>query len=73
MQTTPIKKGLAFSPETTRDSIHDFKRDGFVVLPNILTPDEVLALCEKADVLLADPTLNEAGYNQNNFILRHAN
>ncbi len=73
MRRTPIQEGSPFSEARTRDIIRDFKRDGFVLIPGVLDPDEVTALREKTDEFFADPAANEGGYVQKDFILRHTN
>lgn len=73
MPRTAIQAGQPFSTEQTASIITDFKRDGFVVIPGVLQETEVEALKEKTDALMADPALDQAGYIQNNFILRHCN
>lgn len=73
MPRTAILPGEAFSAEQTGAIIADFKRDGFVVIPNVLSAGEVDALRERTDALMADSALDEAGYIQRHFILRHCN
>lgn len=73
MSSTPIKEGEAFSEERSREIIRDFKRDGFVLIPKVLDPDEVTALRQKSDLLFEDPAIIQAGYVQGGWILRHTN
>jgi len=73
MTHTAIQEGQPFSAERTTTIITDFKRDGFVVIPQVLQLDEIAALKQRTDAFFADPTLAEAGYIQNDFILRHCN
>ncbi len=73
MPRTAILPGEAFSNEQMSSIIADFKRDGFVVIPNVLSAGEVDALRDKTDVLMADRELDESGYIQRHFILRHCN
>ena len=49
MNPRPIKQGLPFSEQQTNEIITDFKRDGFVLIPGVLEPEEVTALREKTD------------------------
>ncbi|MSS70456.1 MAG: phytanoyl-CoA dioxygenase [Candidatus Latescibacteria bacterium] len=73
MNRTAIQEGQPFSEERTREIIRDFKRDGFVLIPGVLEPDEVTALREKTDALFVDPEVVAGGYVQKDFILRHTN
>lgn len=73
MKRTPIQEGHPFDEERTREIIRDFKRDGFVLIPGVLEPDEMTALREMTDALFIDPAAIEAGYVQKAFILRHTN
>ncbi len=73
MPRTAILAGEAFSADQTEQILAHFKRDGFVVIPNVLEADEVHALRDKTDELMADTALDEAGYIQRQFILRHCN
>lgn len=83
---SPIKPGIPFTDERTREIIRDFNRDGYVLIPGVLESDEVTALREKTDSLMADPAADEGGYVQyahrsearldapdEPFILRHTN
>jgi hypothetical protein len=73
MRQSAICEGVSFDKVRTQEIIRDFKRDGFVVIPNVLEQDEVVALREKTDVLMADEKCVAGGYVQRNFILRHIN
>ncbi|MFT5366861.1 MAG: hypothetical protein ACI8V2_001811 [Candidatus Latescibacterota bacterium] len=73
MGRTPICEGLPFDEERTREIIRDFKRDGFVVIPDVLEGDEIQALRDITDVLMDDPKCIAEGYVQKDFILRHTN
>ncbi|MBT3603189.1 MAG: hypothetical protein HN521_09000 [Candidatus Latescibacteria bacterium] len=73
MRRTPIREGQPFGEGYTQEIIGDFKRDGFVVIPNVLEDDEVKALRDKTDVLMADQKCIAGGYVQRDFILRHTN
>jgi ectoine hydroxylase-related dioxygenase (phytanoyl-CoA dioxygenase family) len=74
LNQSPIKDGKPFSKERTREIIRDFKRDGFVLIPNVLEKDEVKAVCEKTDELFDDPKTIQNGYlRENHFIVWHLN
>ena len=86
MHPTPIKEGQPFSEERTHQILGDFKRDGYVVIPDVLEPEEMAALRAKTDSLLDDPAAQAGGYVQyahrgegrvdapdSPFILRHTN
>lgn len=73
MRRTPILEGQLFGDAYTQEIICDFKRDGFVVIPNVLEPDEVKALRDMTDEKMADEKCIAGGYVQRNFILRHTN
>lgn len=73
MGRTAIHDGQPFDEAYTREIIRDFKRDGYVIIPNVLEADEIQALRDKTDELIDDPEMIEAGYVQKNFILRHTN
>lgn len=55
--TSRIISGEPFTEEDTRRIVEQFRRDGFVHIPNVLTSDEVSALRDKTDELLDDPFL----------------
>lgn len=57
MAETPILVGEPFSAHKTQEIAEQFFRDGFVLIPGVLTPAEVAALRDKADELLDDPEL----------------
>jgi ectoine hydroxylase-related dioxygenase (phytanoyl-CoA dioxygenase family) len=82
MSPTPIEKGQPFTEERTQQIIRDFKRDGFVLIPDVLGREEVTALREKTDSLIDDPEVVRDGYVQlvervdrldEPYILRHTN
>jgi len=82
MYQTPIKKGEPFNDKYVQEIISDFKRDGFVLIPGVLDQDEVTALRERTDSLIADKEVVKAGYVQivtrterldEPYILRHTN
>jgi hypothetical protein len=50
--TAPLQP---FSEEQTQKISEDFFRDGYAVIPNILTPDEIMALREKTDAIADAP------------------
>ena len=82
MDKNPIKEGIPFSNERIQETIGVFKRDGFVLIPGVLDQDEVSALRERTDSLIADNEGSENGYVQvverterldEPYILRHTN
>ena len=73
MSRTVIRAGQPFTEEHTSAIIADFKRDGYVLIPDVLEADEVAALREKTDALIEDPAMIEAGYVHKHFILRQCN
>ena len=64
MSPTPIEKGQPFTEERTQQIIRDFKRDGFMLIPDVLGREEVTALREKTDSLIDDPDVVRDGYVQ---------
>ena len=62
MNQTPIQNGTPFSEERTHEIIREFKRDGFVLIPDVLEADETKALRDKTDELFDDPKTIENGY-----------
>jgi ectoine hydroxylase-related dioxygenase (phytanoyl-CoA dioxygenase family) len=73
MRRSPIREGKPFDGERAKEIIRTFKQDGFVVIPDVLENEEILALKEKTDILMSDPKCISEGYVQKKFILRHAN
>ena len=74
MNQTPIQNGTPFSEERTREIICKFKRDGFVLIPDVLEKDETKALREKTDALFDDPRTVENDYlRENHFIVWQPN
>ena len=74
MNQTPIQNGTPLSEERTREIIREFKRDGFVLIPDVLEKDEMEAVREKTDELFDDPKTVENGYlRENHFILWNPN
>ena len=82
MYQTPIKKGEPFNDKYVQEIISDFKRDGFRLIPGVLDKDEITALRERTDSLIADKEVVKAGYVQlvtrtdrldEPYILRHTN
>ena len=60
MSSSPIMAGQPFSPVSTKKIAEQFFRDGYVYIPNVLTPGEVSPLRERTDQLLDDPDLMES-------------
>lgn len=74
MNQTPIQNGTPFSKKRTREIIHEFKRAGFVLIPDVLEKDETEALRDKTDELFDDPKTVENGYlRENHFIVWQPN
>lgn len=59
MAISPILRGERFTEEKTQQIVERFHRDGFVHIAGVLTPEEITALRDKTDELLADPLLAE--------------
>ncbi|MCX5662803.1 MAG: phytanoyl-CoA dioxygenase family protein [Planctomycetota bacterium] len=62
MTTAPIetvRQGQPFSPEQTRDIIDRFNRDGYVLLPGVLSPEEVEGFKLRIDRAFNDPRMAE--------------
>ena len=57
MAASPIAKGKPFNDADTRQIVDSLHREGFVHIPGVLEPDEIVALREKTDSLLDDPVL----------------
>ena len=55
--TTAIAAGEPFSPEKNRQLADEFLREGCLLIPDVLTPDEVAALKEAIDRVFADPRI----------------
>ena len=74
MNQTPIQNGTPFSAERTYEIIREFKRAGFVLIPDVLEKDETKALRDKTDELFDDPKTVENGYlRENHFIVWQPN
>ncbi|MBI4551345.1 MAG: phytanoyl-CoA dioxygenase family protein [Candidatus Latescibacteria bacterium] len=69
--TSAIVAGEPLSQEQTRAVLDRFYRDGFAVVPGVLTRQEIVSLCHRIDELFTDPTLAGTKYIQANFILRN--
>ncbi len=52
-----ILPGEPFSQEKTQEIVDQFFRDGFVHIPNVLTPAEVKALINKTDEVMGNPDI----------------
>ena len=57
MTDSPILAGEPLSPQKTKETVEQFFRDGYVHIPDVLTPGEVSALRDKTDELMDDPEL----------------
>ena len=62
----------AFDAETNARILAEFRRDGFAVVRGALDRDEILAIRQRTDELMADPQTQD-GYVENHHILRHTN
>ncbi|MBI2191138.1 MAG: phytanoyl-CoA dioxygenase family protein [Planctomycetes bacterium] len=71
MPSSPILPGEPFRPEQTQEILDRFYRDGFAVIPQVLTPGEVASLRQVTDELFADPALAGTRYIEGKFILRN--
>ncbi|MBM3263204.1 MAG: phytanoyl-CoA dioxygenase family protein [candidate division Zixibacteria bacterium] len=71
MITGKILPGEPLAPDVMDDILTRFHRDGYVLVPGVLTPDEVTALRETTDRLFADPALAGTKYIERDFILRN--
>jgi len=63
-----IDTGTPFSADRTASLTQDFYRDGFVLIPGILTPAEVIALKSAVDRFFADPSNNASDNLYGDFI-----
>ena len=60
---SPIRTNLpAYSPEQTERYKAQFLRDGFLLIPGVLDPQEVAALKEAVDRVFADPVKSKDPY-----------
>ena len=57
MAASPIAKGKPFNDADTRQIVDSLHREGFVHIPSVLEPDEIVALRKKTDSLLDNPVL----------------
>lgn len=57
MVNTAILHGTRFSTNRTKEILVQFFNDGYVHIPDVLTPNEILALRNKTDELMDDPNL----------------
>ncbi len=64
MADSPILAGKPFSPQKTQEIVEQFFRDGYVHVPEVLTPGEISALRDKTDELIDDPEM-QARFNPN--------
>ena len=53
-----ILAGLKFSKEKAEEIVEKFFRNGFVHIPNVLTPGEIKALIDKTDELMDDSDIS---------------
>ena len=57
--TCIIATAEPLSEQRTQEILEQFYRNGFALIPGVLTPEEVTALRDKTDELFADPELAE--------------
>ncbi|MBM3263203.1 MAG: phytanoyl-CoA dioxygenase family protein [candidate division Zixibacteria bacterium] len=71
MITGKILPGEPLAPDVMDEILTRFHRDGYALIPSVLTPDEVSAIREVSDRLFSDPALAGTKYIQRDFILRN--
>ena len=71
MANSPILPGEVLSAEHRAKVLEQFHRDGFALIPGVLTPAETAVLRQRTDEAFADPVLAGTKYIQSEFILRN--
>lgn len=71
MKKTPILPGEPLGPALRAQVLEEFHRDGFALIPGVLSPGEIAALRQRSDEIFADPALAGTKYIQSEFILRN--
>lgn len=71
MESSAILPGAPLDPEQTRQVLEHFYRDGFALVPGVLSPGEVEALRRRSDEIFADLRLAGTKYIQAEFIIRN--
>lgn len=71
MITGKILPGAPLDTDTMDDILARFYRDGYAVIPQVLTAEEVSALREATDRCFVDPRLAGTKHIQNHFVLRN--
>ena len=72
MITNKIQPGEPLSEEQMRPILDQFYREGYALIPGVLTPDEIHTLREVTDRCFADPLLAGTKYTSGaGFVLRH--
>ncbi len=71
MASNPILQGQALDPAQRAQILEDFHRDGFALVPGVLSAGEIEALRRRGDEIFADPALAGTHYIQSEFILRN--
>lgn len=66
---TTVTPGPAFTAEQTRDILDRFHRDGYVLIPGVLSPEEVEAFKQRIDRAFADPRMTETHNQYSPFIM----
>ena len=66
--TNTPQTGEPFSEQRTQQILSDFYRDGYALIPGVLTADEVATLREKVDAVFADPGAQESNTLYGSFV-----
>jgi len=62
MMQNPILAGEPFCTQKTKEIVEQFHCNGYVHIPNVLTPNEVTVLRNKTDEFLDNPELQKISY-----------
>lgn len=71
MEKSPILPGTSLNAEDTARVLEEFHREGFALIPGVLSQEEIAALRRRSDEIFADPALAGTKYIQSEFILRN--
>ncbi|MBI2504047.1 MAG: phytanoyl-CoA dioxygenase family protein [Candidatus Latescibacteria bacterium] len=71
MESCPILPGQPLSPAPIARVLEEFYREGFALIPGVLSVAEIEALRRRSDEIFAAPHLAGTKYIQNEFILRN--
>lgn len=66
--TSPVEVGVPFDARTGREYVDFFVREGYVLIPGVLSANEVRELVLRLDRIRADPTLAARHHAYNEFI-----